>query len=361
VRTVPRRHPRGFTLIELLVVIAIIGVLIALLLPAVQAAREAARRSQCTNNLKQLGIAVHNYIDRNQVLPASSYGNENGNLPISWVASLLPGLEQQPLFNSINLSLAAAFPQNVTAAVTRIGILVCPSDPNPKGVGVGNGEPYKWAPVGYGGNLGGPGVIVRGSGTIIPANTNLGSPAYPLFGQGSIGLESIPDGTSSTALFSERLLSISGYPTVSIGSGLDGLTAVYNSGVAATWDSRNSAAALSFVNSCKALPSTTSAGSATIGHAWIFSTPTTPSVSQYTHWGAPNTPSCRASNADAGILGPDWGGTSATINASSAHPSGVNVCFTDGSVRFVKNTVALPTWWALGSRNGREAVSAGDY
>ena len=77
--------------------------------------------------------------------------------------------------------------------------------------------------------------------------------------------------------------------------------------------------------------------------------------------GAPNTNSCRASNADGGILGQDWGGTSAEINATSAHSGGVNVCFADGSVRFVKNSVALPTWWALGTRNGNETVSADSY
>ena len=138
------RRQRGFTLIELLVVIAIIGVLIALLLPAVQAAREAARRSQCTNNLKQLGLAVHNYIDRNQVLPASSYGNgDNGvnQLLNSWVVSILPGLEQQPLFNSINLSVSAADGANTTANGTRISSLICPSEPNKAGPGAANGGP----------------------------------------------------------------------------------------------------------------------------------------------------------------------------------------------------------------------------
>ena len=171
------RRQRGFTLIELLVVIAIIGVLIALLLPAVQAAREAARRSQCTNNLKQLGLAVHNYIDRNQVLPASSYGNEGPGTELlcSWVASILPGLEQQPLFNSMNLSFSGNQPANWTANSTKIGTLICPSEPNSKGPGAGNSPPYVWAPISYGGNLGGPGIIVRGSGTIIPANTAEGA------------------------------------------------------------------------------------------------------------------------------------------------------------------------------------------
>src|SRR5579875_2106296 len=102
------RSSRGFTLIELLVVIAIIAVLIALLLPAVQAAREAARRAQCVNNLKQLGLAVHNYIASNGVLPPQNIPGTTcvagGGWGYSWAISILPGLEQQQLYNAYNLA-----------------------------------------------------------------------------------------------------------------------------------------------------------------------------------------------------------------------------------------------------------------
>ncbi|MCA9163285.1 MAG: DUF1559 domain-containing protein, partial [Planctomycetales bacterium] len=96
---------RGFTLVELLVVIAIIAILIALLLPAVQQAREAARRSQCRNNMKQLGLALHNYHDSNQCFPPNSHGNAT-NLPngFSWRVMILPGLDQGPLYNKFNFS-----------------------------------------------------------------------------------------------------------------------------------------------------------------------------------------------------------------------------------------------------------------
>src|SRR5271168_1332900 len=103
-----RRHvSRGFTLIELLVVIAIIAVLIALLLPAVQAAREAARRAQCVNNLKQLGLAVHNYLSQQNSFPPliAPFANVNGPSaatgawPLSWAVAILPNLEQTQLFN----------------------------------------------------------------------------------------------------------------------------------------------------------------------------------------------------------------------------------------------------------------------
>jgi len=138
-----RRSRRGFTLIELLVVIAIIGVLIALLLPAVQAAREAARRSQCTNNLKQLGIALHNYHDTVGSFPTSFWRatpdySVIGRWGHSWVTMTLPFMEQGPVYNSVNFSMGASggpgdqhTASNHTGLMTVIGTLMCPSDPSP--------------------------------------------------------------------------------------------------------------------------------------------------------------------------------------------------------------------------------------
>jgi prepilin-type N-terminal cleavage/methylation domain-containing protein len=129
----PRLHrrSRGFTLIELLVVIAIIAVLIALLLPAVQQARESARRTQCKNNMKQLGLALHNYHDTFLLFPMS-YGNgtydESGRME-SWLFGIFPYIDQAPLFNSINFSVGAnATPQNVAATQQVIPAYLCPSD-----------------------------------------------------------------------------------------------------------------------------------------------------------------------------------------------------------------------------------------
>ena len=127
----------GFSLIELLVVIAIIGVLVALLLPAVQAAREAARRSQCLNNLRQIGIAFHGYHDSHRTFAPGGW--LRGSTPalrwIAWSALLLPHAEQAPLYQSLNLDLPYNAPANRTGAATVLSVYLCPSSlrPEPRG------------------------------------------------------------------------------------------------------------------------------------------------------------------------------------------------------------------------------------
>lgn len=121
------RKRRGFTLVELLVVIAIIGILVALLLPAVQMAREAARRMECANNLKQIGIALHTYHTAHEVLP---YGSDylNGGKS-TWAMMILPQLEQQNLYDSIDKTVALTHANNKIAVETPIKLYLCPSDP----------------------------------------------------------------------------------------------------------------------------------------------------------------------------------------------------------------------------------------
>src|SRR5258708_3650115 len=125
-----RSRSHGYTLIELLVVIAIIGVLIALLLPAVQQAREAARRSQCSNNLKQLGLALHNYMDHNRCLPPARFialaGNTGVSMNSSAASYLLPLLERTDLYDKVNYSLPCDNPENQTVLTASVGTLLCP-------------------------------------------------------------------------------------------------------------------------------------------------------------------------------------------------------------------------------------------
>src|SRR5260370_41925909 len=127
------RLKRGFTLIELLVVIAIIAVLIALLLPAVQAAREAARRAECVNNLKQIGLALHNYDGTHQTLPPGYISNFNAKGDDTgpgwgWASMMLPQLELNTVFNAINFNLSIELAQNQTSRLPTAKVFLCPSD-----------------------------------------------------------------------------------------------------------------------------------------------------------------------------------------------------------------------------------------
>jgi prepilin-type N-terminal cleavage/methylation domain-containing protein/prepilin-type processing-associated H-X9-DG protein len=148
-----RRAARGFTIVELLVVIAVIGLLLALLLPAVQAARESSRRSECSNNLKQIGVAMHNYIDRKRVFPSGyisafdSLGNDTGP-GWGWGSMLLPELEQTSTYERISFSLPIEHPANAAVRVTSLSVFLCPSDPSQVRVWqVNTGPPNPIAPI----------------------------------------------------------------------------------------------------------------------------------------------------------------------------------------------------------------------
>ncbi len=163
------KTPRAFTLIELLVVIAIISVLISLLLPAVQSAREAARRAQCTNNLKQIGLAFHNYeeaigtfppgyvstINMTVVNPCNSDQEMQNGVDLgtgwAWGSMILPFMEQQPLYNSINFNLSVAYVANDTCSLTALSVHLCPSDAGPSVVPVFDDPPDPANPSSYSG------------------------------------------------------------------------------------------------------------------------------------------------------------------------------------------------------------------
>ena len=205
----------GFTLIELLVVIAIISVLISLLLPAVQSAREAARRINCFNNLKQLGIALHNYHDAVQAFPPGYVSSQSpGSNPVydgndtgagwAWGSLILPQMEQDPIYHAINFSLSVAYPANDTASTMRISTYLCPSDDTRQLVSVYPFYPSVYPP---------PGAT--------PVDQVAGSNYVGMFGIGEIGshpgggegcffrnsrvtVASITDGTSQTIAIGER-------------------------------------------------------------------------------------------------------------------------------------------------------------
>jgi prepilin-type N-terminal cleavage/methylation domain-containing protein/prepilin-type processing-associated H-X9-DG protein len=358
IMTCPRRsarsRPLGFTLIELLVVIAIIAVLIALLLPAVQAAREAARRAQCVNNLKQIGIAMHNYHTANEAFPPGSSAAlyQLNTVPYSWnnwsaQALLLGYLEQSPIYASVNFSLAP-FASNVagdlaanTVLRTRIGSFLCPSD----------GAAGSQCTNSYYGSM----------GTTIGYNTQTSSNG--LFAE-TVGhpIRDIIDGTSNTVAFSETLvgdLSSSTAPLRKRGHG------ILNAGGSQTWGtndvSTNFNNIMSIFNQCNAAWNKNdpvgNGGYQSAGQYWgwgtpgmtLFQTVVPPNASQYT-WNA-----CRQDCQGCGV------DSSHIVNSTSNHPGGCNVGFVDGSVKFIKQSIDIKTWWALGSRAGGEVISADSY
>ncbi|SIO45919.1 prepilin-type N-terminal cleavage/methylation domain-containing protein/prepilin-type processing-associated H-X9-DG domain-containing protein [Singulisphaera sp. GP187] len=362
-----RQVRRGFTLIELLVVIAIIAVLIALLLPAVQAAREAARRAQCTNNLKQLGLGLMNYESAIGCFPAQSAypattATTDSGWAISWLVPLLQFAEQQPMYNAFNFSVSPMYSSgtgiaNTTVAYSKLGLLLCPSESQ---AGLPR-DPH--AATNYVGNYGGPGVISLFSGTIIPYADRHGSgnlfPSTPYSGPWApVTIASITDGTSNTAVVSERLYGrAAGSVTPTLRNHVDWKRVIFTSptGVGAN---SGATGALTFANACNGIPSTTSAvGSFGSGQLWTSAYPPYVATNGYTHFSGPNSAACdNPSDTTAGST--TYGRPMGSIPPTSNHSGGVNLGMADGSVRFIKNSVSLPAWWALGSKGLGEIISA---
>ena len=348
---------RGFTLIELLVVIAIIAVLIALLLPAVQAAREAARRAQCVNNLKQIGLALHNYMSSIGTMPPGRFNSHvagNGNV---WggYSQLLPQLEQQALFNSFNFSLApeleaslASAAANSTGAATFITALLCPSDSNAPIVIAVSGENY--ASHNYDLNVGSgyPLQEMFPAGVTSPFSSQ---PNGPFFENRGVSPAEFLDGFSNTVAVSETIRSSASSTYANDPKRV----------FLVTGDNKTSGPALTsdadYASLCLSLPATTTQFQATKGVRWHYGAP---GHTMYNHRRPPNDlqPDCRGGLPHSDKSDPNWSYLSLNITARSLHPGGVNSLLADGHVQFIKNTINVATWQALGTRNGGEVISS---
>jgi len=321
------RARRGFTLIELLVVIAIIAVLVALLLPAVQQAREAARRSSCKNNLKQLGLALHNYHDTYTKFPQGQFQIEGAN---GWegngiMVPLLPYLDQAPLYNQWNFNVTYLSGSNVTPSRTKIAAFRCPSDRDYPGAEAG---------VNYAG-CGGASI------NIWSADSNGVFPRLV-----SASMASVQDGTSNVIAFSEMLTGDNSQAGVSDSD-------IVQNGSAPAFANQNFPTAAEILTAevaCNALSTTGAASLSQNGR----------------HWSSPH-PSQARFNTSAP---PNWKGRSCAFGgafgqaadrngiyaARSRHTGGVHVTLVDGSVRFVSENIDLLTWQRLGAKDDGNPV-----
>ncbi|HOA51092.1 MAG TPA: DUF1559 domain-containing protein [Thermogutta sp.] len=335
------RWSRGFTLVELLVVIAIIGILIALLLPAVQAAREAARRNQCTNNMKQVVLALHNYHDINKQFPPAALGCTGAGFPYraldtaamagkqprntldtwgaTWITMLLPQLEQQALHSNYDFRRPCIDPVNQPVVKTQIATLICPSDASDNRVFI-RATGQEFAKGNYVANC-----SARRYMSDLDGYTTLEyRGVFNTWVQWGAKIESILDGSSNTVAISEVCTS----PETADARGAWG----HVSGVA--------------------FGGGISGGSTPKGtltpNANALDDNYRDLIEQY----------CKAPNNDRRLRcatpGNAW---DARIGARSYHPGGVNVGMADGSVRFIQETIDVTTWGALLSSRGNEAVT----
>ncbi len=331
----PARRIRAFTLIELLVVIAIIAVLIALLLPAVQSAREAARRTQCVNNLKQIGLALQNYHDVNGSFPLDRclYSSATTPTPFSFSgwAAILPQLEQSPLFSAINFSLPNANQAgNTTVLYTTINAFLCPSESQAIPAGTGSGTNYSLS---EGSNI----VYGYGPTDFNNQQTTQPVPNGPFFPNKVYRLAQFTDGTSNSILTGERLLG-----DFSNLIATDVRDIFKSPAIPVTlMDAYTMCQQLDYTNLAYQSYSTD-------GTPWLQGTVNTGACFKVVE--PPNKRSCEFM-----MIG------RITLTTASRHPGGVNVGFADGSVHFIKDSIALPTWWALGSINGGEVISSDGY
>lgn len=331
-----RPKHRGFTLVELLVVIAIIGILVALLLPAIQAAREAARRSQCTNNLKQVAVALHNYHDTHRTFPRFSYypagqGHWQG---YSVHVRLLPFIERAGLYDEIRIASEefgiSGHTINSVHQRERVGAYVCPSD-------------QAFPDANWPSNCNYP--VSAGSNTVWISSLNQQNGVFRRDQETDMG--AVLDGTSNTIMLGEQVVGDN-----------DGASYTPISDVARgiAWSATNSstqqgpitaADLTAYGTACAGVVKTNH--TSTAGQSWlrpvnfytVFNTLASP------NWMYPTCMACSGCSA---------GDSVGVFPARSRHPGGANHALADASVRFLADTIDTTLYQALGSRNGQEAV-----
>jgi prepilin-type N-terminal cleavage/methylation domain-containing protein/prepilin-type processing-associated H-X9-DG protein len=375
-----RRKERlaGFTLIELLVVIAIIGVLIALLLPAVQAAREAARRSQCTNNIKQLGLALANYESAHGAYPmaygqraiwdpqnSSGTAGDSGWGNYSVHALVLPFMEQTQIYNALNFNISASSNcdngVNATAGLTRISSFLCPSSTLPIG-GDDNWGGVSWLNNTVPGNnyFASVGASACPWASSQPPGIFMTVP--PSTGNGARRISDIQDGTSNTIAFGEWKMGDFNVNKFSIQDSINLLT--YTVGQFGGWNSQFSTLPIGYADFQVFLQQCAGAAQGSLGNwrankshmgrEWLTG------MFGYTLGNTLMPPNPPYPNCQLIPWGGEFDGPG-MYTMSSYHPGGANMAMADGSVHFLKNTTARQLMWQLGSRAGGEVVSSDSY
>jgi prepilin-type N-terminal cleavage/methylation domain-containing protein/prepilin-type processing-associated H-X9-DG protein len=391
-RMLSRNRPVGFTLIELLVVIAIIGVLIALLLPAVQAAREAARRAQCLNNMKQIALALANYESGQGAFPqcygqvapwdaADTYGTggDSGWGNFSVHTYLLAYLEGGNTYNAMNFSISAADNLDggiqATAIGTRVNSFLCPSTSIlPIGtlyccLGIPPFNQIRYPGNSYWASVGPtvcPWYSAKPPGMF--STMGVGWVRTSMVSSGKVLVRDVLDGTSNTIAFGEWRIGDFNSNKLSLQDAIDILQnqvgqfgSWNNPGGVSTMPGAGMDAFTKFLNTCQGLAAASTQGGqswktnkSSLGREWaqgmfghtLGTTLLAPNSIYY---------NCNMES---------WGGdfdAPGMYNLSSYHPGGANAAFADGSVRFIKSSTSLPVIWALGTKDGGDVISADQY